>query len=87
MCELPLTICYMPNNRMLHLTSGLKRNPGHGSKTIFFILIKIIIQQGWAEYGLLNKQYWLILYWLFFIKNWISNDLTAFYLLPGGAMV
>ena len=36
MCELPLTICYMPNNRMLHLTSGLKRNLGHGSKTIFF---------------------------------------------------
>ena len=55
MCELPLTICYMPNNRMLHLTSGLKRNLGHGSKAIFFILIKIIIQQGWVEYGLLKQ--------------------------------
>ena len=56
MCELALTICYMPNNQMLHLRRpAWNEIPGHGSKSIFFLLIKIIIQQGWVEYDLLKQ--------------------------------
>ena len=36
MCELPLTIRYMPNNQMLHLTSSLKRNPWPWVQVYFF---------------------------------------------------